>query len=111
MSDEDRFKQIEGGTLDEAMSKGIGQLGAENDEDKAKILSNIKRESDIARYLLMFSVEQGTSFKFLGEYARDGLKMSNSLKGLARSQITTVVKQPPMERSGFLGRAKDFLGS
>lgn len=97
MADLPQFKETSLRTSEEALSKGLEQIGSptingEIDQNaQVKMFSDIQRV-DIQRMRLGFSIAKQCKFSFLNDSLRDELLLSSGLKGKRAKMFETILK-------------------
>lgn len=107
---EDKLKELGIYSPQESIARAISELSS---EDKIKMLSSLKRESDVFRFALIFNVAEELGLNWLEDFGKDMLKLRVCLdKGRGRKDIVTVVKQPVVSfGEGLKERIKSFIRS
>ena len=106
MTEEDKLKELGIFTPQESIAKAIERLSS---ADRIKMMSSLRRNSDVNRFALMYSVAEELHLAWLEKTADNMLMLMVSLdKGRGRKDIVEVVKNP---LGGLAGGLKDKIKS
>lgn len=110
MAEDDKLKELGIFTPQESIAKAIERLSS---ADRIKMMSSLKKQQDVHRFALMYSVAEELKLKWLEHTADNMLMLMVSLdKGRGRKDIVEVVKNPLGSfGEGLKDRIKSFIRS
>jgi len=110
MTEEDKLQELGIYTPQESIAKAIERLSS---ADRIKMMSSLRRSSDVQRFALMYSVAEQLGLRWLESTADNMLMLLVSLdKGRGRRDIVEVVKNPLSDLGGGIkDRIKSFIRS
>lgn len=109
MTEEDKLKELGIHTPQESVAKAIDRLSS---VDRIKLLSVLKKKSDVAKFTLMYSIGEQFNYKWLQDIADYQLQLNVSLdKGRGRKDMVKVIQNSQGFKEGLREKITSFLRS